>query len=330
MPKIQVEPWLMEPTQQVLELTASTLESVDNEAFGPGGLRAMLVSSQPWRDAAAGRRTMAVHLPLLVYNGLRDETARAIPLAASLLALEAGIYALDAVMDAEIAPPLDAWSPGSVVLGAVSFMTFVSQSLLLRLDVQAEALRQLQGHLSAGLAEMSVGQALDLATKRHPSPDSQTIELAIRGKTGARRALYAAMAAKLAGASTDQVERLHGYGMSLGAARQLHSDLVDLFGSNASRDLAAGIRTLPLALYLEEAAPQERTDLLALLDDSRDPQRQARVQAILLKSGSLRKCLLRKEMHCRRALRLLNDACLTPLAATELRDAVQLVSLTHA
>jgi geranylgeranyl pyrophosphate synthase len=186
----------------------------------------------------------------------------------------------------------------------------------------------LERMLAEGLAKIGEGQLADMATKDAVAPSSQEIENAVCGKTGERRALYAAMSARLAGSKPKQIDNYAGYARSLGIARQLGSDLIDLFGRSRSRDLASGIRTLPLALYLNRESGERREKMLALLDQARkDPSAQPVVCDRLRESGDMRQVLIRKEVHCQRALRLLDEAQPLEPAKQALVAAVKAISL---
>jgi geranylgeranyl pyrophosphate synthase len=281
--------------------------------------------------SATGGRIMALQLPLHVYAAIRGDDKPAVQLAAALLLLETGIYTLDHIMDDELGALLEKWPMSSILLAATSFLSYLPQRVLLDLDADNTTLIELQGMLADGLALMSEGQLADITTKDASEPSPEEIEKAVCGKTGERRALYAAMAARYAGATPAQIGNYAGYARSLGIARQLSSDLLDLFGNKASRDLASGVRTLPLALYLAREQGERKQAMLSLLNKARHiPDLQREICERLRESGDLRLVLMRREVHCQRALRLLNEA--EPLAPLKekLAAAVKTESLAAA
>jgi len=326
----KVGAWLQEPTCRVLDVALAAVEA-EEAALGNNDLATMLAASPPYRDASAGVRTMSVHLPLLVHAAITDDVERAIPLAAALLLLEAGIYALDHMMDGELAPPLDGWTTGSVVLAATGLVSYIPQKLLADIDCAAAIRVDLFRLLANGMSGMRRGQLIDLATKYDATPTPAAIDAAIRGKTGERRAMYAAMGALLCGADPGLVDTYWEYACALGAARQINSDLIDLFADGKSRDLASGVRTLPLALYFDQASQADSDAMLELLDRARDGSgaTQADICALLRSSGALRQTLLRKEVQCQRALRHLDAARPSQAANDELRAAVYALSLSR-
>ena len=78
-----------------------------------------------------------------------------------------------------------------------------------------------------------------------------------------------ALAAAFAGAGAAALDQYDAMGRALGTAVQLTSDCRDLFEAPHSKDLAAGTRTLPIALTLDRLAGNERTEFVALLHRAR-------------------------------------------------------------
>ncbi|RQZ37362.1 polyprenyl synthetase family protein [Burkholderia sp. Bp9099] len=320
--------WLEAPTRQALDAAMAVLEEPCAMRARHGDLTIALEASQPFRDARSNVRVMAVHLPFLVHAAITGETAAAVPLASALLVMEAGVYLLDHVMDGELVPPLNDWSPGTQILAATSLLSYAPQQLLTSMTCTAERLRSILQRLADGMRRIRIGQAIEIEYEAAGRAHLASAEESVKGKTGERRALYASLPAILAGADTATVSAYEGYGMSLGIARQIHSDLVDLFGRWPSRDLASGIRTWPLALYIDRAEPADRNRMLQLLEWARNDQSViGEIREHLRESGCLREMLLRKEVHCQRALRLLAEIKPREPAARELRHAVELVSM---
>jgi hypothetical protein len=320
--------WLKPHLENVLLIADRAIRNYSTSNHQRELLSSTLECATVFRDVRAGKCTMAVHLPLLVHAGIRGDAGATVGLAAALLLLETGIYTLDHIMDNELGTQLNGWSPSAVLLAATSFLCYLPQRVLLDLDCDSDTTIDLQRMLADGLAKIASGQLADLTSKDAAAPSSEEIENAVCGKTGERRALYAAMAARLARSTPTQIANYAGYARSLGIARQLGSDLIDLFGSLPSRDLASGIRTLPLALFLSRENGNRKDEMLALLDNARkDPSAQSIIRDRLRESGDMRQVLLRKEVHCQRALRLLDAAQPLEPARQALLDAIHAVSL---
>ncbi|WP_425274761.1 polyprenyl synthetase family protein [Stappia indica] len=102
---------------------------------------------------------------------------------------------------------------------------------------------------AAGIGGMAGGQMLDLAAE-HSSLGEAEIRLLQSMKTGALIRYAARTGARLAGASSQDIERLTRFGEVIGLAFQLADDLLDVegdaaaLGKAAGKDAAAGKATL--------------------------------------------------------------------------------------
>ena len=84
-----------------------------------------------------------------------------------------------------------------------------------------------------------------------------------RGKTGAPYAMSTAMAACLAGAGPDRVDRWRGVGARFGVLRQLTNDQRDLV-TGRDEDIANGVATYLVVHLLRSVPERDRAALLAL------------------------------------------------------------------
>lgn len=102
---------------------------------------------------------------------------------------------------------------------------------------------------AAGIGGMAGGQALDLAAEKQ-APDEQGIVTLQAMKTGALIRFACEAGAMIAGASTEDRERMRHFGEIIGRAFQLADDLLDLtsdaatLGKAAGKDAARGKGTL--------------------------------------------------------------------------------------
>ncbi|MBV2185604.1 MAG: polyprenyl synthetase family protein [Rhizobium sp.] len=102
---------------------------------------------------------------------------------------------------------------------------------------------------AAGIGGMAGGQALDLAAEKQ-APDEQGIVTLQAMKTGALIRFACEAGAMIAGASTEDRERMRRFGEIIGRAFQLADDLLDLtsdaatLGKAAGKDAARGKGTL--------------------------------------------------------------------------------------
>jgi hypothetical protein len=304
---------------------AEAFAAIDRFAPTPsqaGLLKTILQSTLDCGGMDGGVCRMALQLPILVHFGIRgtpDATVH--QLAAALTLLEAGIYTLDHIMDMEVEGALAELPRGALLLGAVCLISHLPNQVLLALPLDPAVTAALARQLADGLARIGAGQLEDIAASTLGITSSDAVEHAVIMKTGERRALFTTMAATLAGGTPAQVEAYADFGRALGIARQLRSDLVDLFGQQPSRDLASRVLTLPLVLYLEREDRGGVEDMQRLLDcagQQQDVQRQ--VCDRLRDSGIMRQVLIRIEHQCRTALDRLDLVQPVQQAGALLRD----------
>ena len=100
----------------------------------------------------------------------------------------------------------------------------------------------------------------------------------------------------IAGADLDRLDRFHAFGFLLGAAFQIHDDLLNLtgdrtlYGKEIGGDLWEGKRTLPLIFALSNTTAAERAMLVHFAGRRRAgrlPRQLVDVQEVLHDSGSV-------------------------------------------
>jgi hypothetical protein len=279
-------------------------------------------------DAAEGDFVPAVDIPSAVVAAVRGGAGGAAELAGATLLMEAGIYLLDHLADAELGREWDGIHPALVHLTGTGLATTLPQLALAELDAPLE-LRLRLGRLTLyGLVRIAAGQQLDIEERSDPVPDLQRVEDNVAAKTGERRALYATLAATYAGAPRDTIASYSAALRAYGIARQLASDLYDVIGEESSRDLAAGARTWPVAWQLSRLAQSRRDSLVERLEAAKsgDPAAHRAVAAALLKGGAVARTLLEIERHCLRARAQLRDARPRPPGAEILQAMIDAVS----
>lgn len=265
-----------------------------------------------------------VHVPTLVYAALRGDPQPVLPLAVACLFVHAGLDLLDDVMDGDLP---DAWraGPAQAVLAGATLSGALAPLALFELAAAPRTVAALLRLLAEGGLKLSAGQQADVATARTTAipPGSAVARLAER-KTGAEVALYAALAARLGGASRRAVERWAAFGRTLGAARQLRMDCFDLFGAAESRDLTAGVPTLPVALYHDDLEEGERPAFRNLLQRAQhDTAAHQAIREKLVASSVLQSCAVVVESYCQRAREALASSGACEPAAGELRAMIE-------
>jgi octaprenyl-diphosphate synthase len=111
-------------------------------------------------------------------------------------------------------------------------------------------------------------------------------------KTAELFALSCSLAANQAGGTPTEETALCEYGFNLGTAYQIYDDCLDLYGveddagKSLGTDLASGKMTLPLLHFFEQAAPQDREEMISWLENW-EATRFAEVREKLERYGAL-------------------------------------------
>lgn len=134
------------------------------------------------------------------------------------------------------------------------------------------------------------GELLQLHHREELGIDEPTYFEIVRRKTASLIGEACRLGARLSGAPLVQADALRDVGIALGIAFQIRDDLLDLIGDSRvvgkslGTDLEKGKLTLPVIVYLADAAPQERGRALALISE-RDSQG---LRDLLQQSGAVR------------------------------------------
>ncbi|MGO9059535.1 MAG: hypothetical protein ACLQU2_19455 [Candidatus Binataceae bacterium] len=272
--------------------------------------------------------TPLILLPQLVYGAITGNFRPARPLCVATTFLFTGIDILDDIADGDLPAHWSGHAPSQIQLAATTLISALPQLAISRLNASPESRAAMHRTLAAGLLRMAAGQAADLANAGGASPDPDLIEASVVQKSGEEGAMFAALAAQLAGATHHLVELYAGFARAFVTAGQLSSDCYDLFTATLSKDLANGSRTLPIALGLGKCAAGPCEELLALLAAARtDPDARQGVRERLIAAGAVRMCGFVIEVYCSRARSFLVQAKPTDPAAAELRALISHLSL---
>lgn len=249
-----------------------------------------------------------IELPLHVYGGIRGTVTPAIPLAAAATTLFAGIHLLDDLIDGDLSGEWGTMDAGQVHLTAHTLLSTLPQLMIANLDVPAGSKNLLQGSLATGLLRMADGQMADVYMTGRQDVQMVQVEDALRGKSGEELALFARLAAQMAGAEDPVVRAFDAFGRLLGVACQIASDYYDLFQASTSKDLTRGTRSLPIAFYLEKKKGRERDRVLELLQRARkgEPVRE-QVTTLLRDDGMVKWGAFWVDGYCRKAFRELEE-----------------------
>lgn len=247
-----------------------------------------------------------IDVPLLVYGGIRGIEEPAIPLAVATTLLFLGVDLLDDLADGDLRDHWSGYTPSEIQLAGSTLLACLPQIAIAELDGTPERQARMQKILAGGLLKMSAGQQGDLRARGNDFVSPEGVERSVAGKSGEEVALFAALAAELAGASKQLVEEYADLGRAIGTGGQLASDCHELFQTEKSRDVANGTRTLPIALYLNKVSGGERTRFLVLLNRAAtDRSALEAVRKTLHGVEILRLCAFVVEVYCQRALGIL-------------------------
>lgn len=131
-------------------------------------------------------------------------------------------------------------------------------------DVPAERVLRVIAHLgrAVGAAGLVGGQVLDLESEGKSDISVETLQFIHNHKTGALLEACVVTGAILAGASSEDVQRLSRYAQNIGLAFQIIDDILDItatqeqLGKTAGKDLTAQKATYPSLWGLEESKQQ--------------------------------------------------------------------------
>lgn len=321
--------WTRQRTDEVL----ACAEAFALEAAPTPELRALLATALVGLPDQARRREMAffVHFPLLVYGGLRGDDAPAVPLAAATTLFFLGLDICDDQADRDLPAHWTGYSASEITLASLALIATLPQLLIASLDGPAATRAAMQEALARGLLHMIGGQQRDLSATGSADVSAGAVEESVAAKSGEELAIFATLAALLAEAPPEQVERYAALGRALGTGGQLMFDCYDVFDAPHSKDLAAGTRTLPIVLGLNRLRGDARGEHLALLDRAQhDEGARESVREHLHDAGVVRSCALTIEVYRQRGLRLLAAVDAQEPARGRLQSLLQNIAWPHA
>lgn len=273
---------------------------------------------------AAGGKRLRPALMLLIASAYGAEMSRLIPAAAATeLIHTAGLVHDDIIDRADTrrgAPTLNSlFDSGTVILiGDYLF----AQAARIAAETGSARVMAIFGQI---LTEITDGQLSEIFKAHDPDQTRDDYERRIYGKTASLFAGSAEIAGVLCDAPADAVAALRRYGTDLGLAFQIVDDVLDLqqtsaeLGKPAGSDLRQGTVTLPMMLFLEQAADTDQGARLrrAIAGDRVPEEEYAALIDTLRAAGVLRRSLDEAIRYVDRA-----KAALLHLPAGEARDSL--------
>lgn len=247
---------------------------------------------------AAGGKRLRPALMLLIGRAFGAETAPLIPAAAAAELIHTAGLVHDDIIDGAATrrgtPTLNTlFNSGTVIL--VGDYLF-AQAARVAAETGSARVMAIFGQI---LTEITDGQLREIF-KAHDAEQSRAdYERRIYGKTASLFAGAAEIAGVLAGASERQLTALRVYGTQLGLAFQVVDDVLDLqetsaaLGKPAGSDLKQGTVTLPMMIFLEEAADPREAERLreAIRGNGCAEEEYEAVVTMLRQSSALRRAL---------------------------------------
>jgi geranylgeranyl pyrophosphate synthase len=280
------------------------------------------------RDEAKGYPELpAIQLPLLVHAAIRGDERPALPLAGACTLLYLGADLFDNLIDDELPINWHARDPAEASLAATTLLAALPQLALARLREQGTPPAQLWNlaHVFAEtLLTMSAGEHEDLLFTDQEGIGVERCRAMVERKSGSEFALFAKAGALLATEDPAVVEKYTAFGECLGTARQICTDVWDIWKGENSQDLLNGKRTLPIVHALCTLRGKSRQRLQDLLNAARDGAKcHGEVRKMLLAAGSVHYTSLIVGVYRRRARNYLAAASPQEPAGEDLRALLQ-------
>jgi geranylgeranyl diphosphate synthase type I len=278
----------------------------------------------------------AIQLPLLVHAAITGDERPALPVAGACTLLYLGADLFDNLIDHELPSSWDSRDPAEGNLAATTLLAAVPQLSVARLRERGTPLARLWALtqlFAETLLTMSAGEHEDLLFTKWGNVGPEMCRGMAERKSGSEFALFTRAGAILATDDPAVIEKYAAFGLCLGTASQLCSDVGDIWGEGMSRDLLNARRTLPIVHALSTLRGESRERLQELLGAAREsPECHAEVRTLLTAAGSMHYTALVVEVYRQRARNNLAAASPREPAGRALRmllDEVSLLSMVE-
>src|SRR5215204_1930901 len=296
-----------------------------------------------WVHLSAGRekalaspRLPAIQLPFLVHAALTSDERPAHHLAGACTLLYFGADLFDNLVDEDLSSDWDARDPGEAYLAATTLLAAAPQLALDRLredGIPPDRLWTLAHLFAETLLTMSAGEHEDMHFTNRTDVGPEMCRDMVERKSGSELALFAKAGAILATDDPGVVQKYAAFGLCLGTASQICSDVWDTWSGETSRDLLNGSRTLPVVHALATLQGESRGRLQESLGAARkSPECHDDVRVLLAEAGSLRYTALVQEVYRQQARKHLAAASPREPAGEALRmllDETSLLATSH-
>jgi geranylgeranyl pyrophosphate synthase len=282
-------------------------------------------------QAEAQPEMSAFQLPLLVHAAVTGDEKPALPVAAACTLLYLGADLLDSILDHELPPSWHTRDSADANLAATALMGSLPQLSIARLREQGTPPARLWTltHLFAStLLTMIAGEYEDLLFPNLENVSLEDTCTMVERKSGSDSALFARAGAVLAAEDPRAIEAYAAFGLCLGVAKQLITDVWDIWRKDCSQDLLTGKRTLPIVHALYTLRGKQRARLQKLLALARESaEHHEEVRTLLAEAGAVRYTALIVWLYQQRARKYLATASPKERAGHELRVLLDQASL---
>ncbi|MEM2557422.1 MAG: polyprenyl synthetase family protein [Candidatus Bathyarchaeia archaeon] len=263
------------------------------------------VSEPLWEFLDRGGKRWRPTLFLLVYEALGGENADALDLAIIPEVIHNGTLIAD---DIEDSSEMRRGKPCTYKIFGVDIAINLSQAMyflpMIVLSekgdrIPADRARRIYEIYVQEMINLSLGQAIDIAWHRglvraEDLTEEHYLQMCAY-KTGTLARMAAKMAAALAGANDDVIEKMGRFAESLGIAFQIQDDILDIVGEEFAKgkggigmDITEGKLTLMVIYTLQRASQDDRDELLRILSmHTRDEDLKMRAIGIMKKYGAV-------------------------------------------
>ncbi|MEM2092060.1 MAG: polyprenyl synthetase family protein [Candidatus Bathyarchaeia archaeon] len=263
------------------------------------------VSEPLWEFLDRGGKRWRPTLFLLVYEALGGENADALDLAIIPEVIHNGTLIAD---DIEDSSEMRRGKPCTYKIFGVDIAINLSQAMyflpMIVLSekgdrIPADRARRIYEIYVQEMINLSLGQAIDIAWHRglvraEDLTEEHYLQMCAY-KTGTLARMAAKMAAALAGANDDVIEKMGRFAESLGIAFQIQDDILDIVGEEFAKgkggigmDITEGKLTLMVIYTLQRASQDDRNELLRILSmHTRDENLKMRAIGIMKKYGAV-------------------------------------------
>lgn len=258
-----------------------------------------------WEFLDRGGKRWRPALFLLIYEALGGETSEALDFAIIPEVIHNGTLIAD---DIEDSSEIRRGKPCTYKIFGVDVAINLSQAMyflpMIVLSEKGDAIphnraREIYEVYVQEMINLSLGQAIDIAWHKGPVPADEIVEenylQMCAYKTGTLARMAAKIAAALAGASDDTVEKIGRFAESIGVAFQIQDDILDIAGVEFAKgkgglgmDITEGKLTLMVIYTLRNAAQDDNEELLRILGmHTRDENLKRKAVEIMRKYGAI-------------------------------------------